>query len=193
MAGQEPSDCTREKDGGKGLPTISTAGRVPDWWRQPNASSRGHLLRRDGFGACCRPAGKVRRLSVAALNQDVQTFDNMVAALHFHMYQPVILANMGEYGGSTAQAPLRQHERLIAHVHGVNQVAVSVFEVDPTPFKSTARSSWQKNSRRRQPDTRGVHRVDRLWGRLCRTVVQARLERSRVARIRVASVAPSAD
>jgi len=75
---------------------------------------------------------------VAAHNQDVQTFDNMVAALHFHMYQPVVLANMGEYGGSTAQAPLRQHERLIAHVHGVNQVAVSVFEVDPSPFKSTA-------------------------------------------------------
>jgi hypothetical protein len=29
------------------------------------------------------------------LNQDVQTFDNMVAALHFHMYQPVALANSG--------------------------------------------------------------------------------------------------
>lgn len=76
---------------------------------------------------------------VAALNQDVQTFDNMVAALHFHMYQPVILANMGEFGGSTAQAPLPKHERLIAHVHGSNQVAVSVFEIDPSPFKSTAK------------------------------------------------------
>lgn len=75
---------------------------------------------------------------VAALNQDVQTFDNMVAALHFHMYQPVILANSGEFGGSTAQLPLPKHERLIAHVHGNNQVAVSVFEVDPAPFKSTA-------------------------------------------------------
>lgn len=74
---------------------------------------------------------------VAALNQDVQTFDNMVAALHFHMYQPVVLANSGEFGGSTAQAPLRKHERLIAHVHGNNQVAVSVFEIDPAPFKST--------------------------------------------------------
>ncbi|MGJ7536574.1 MULTISPECIES: reverse transcriptase domain-containing protein [unclassified Variovorax] len=74
---------------------------------------------------------------VAALNQDVQTFDNMVAALHFHMYQPVVLANSGEFGGSTAQAPLPKHERLIAHVHGNNQVAVSVFEVDPAPFKST--------------------------------------------------------
>lgn len=75
---------------------------------------------------------------VAALNQDVQTFDNMVAALHFHMYQPVVLANSGEFGGSTAQAPFTKHERLIAHVHGNNQVAVSVFEIDPTPFKSTA-------------------------------------------------------
>ncbi|MBL0425408.1 RNA-directed DNA polymerase [Ramlibacter alkalitolerans] len=75
---------------------------------------------------------------VAALNQDVQTFDNMVAALHFHMYQPVVLANMGQFGGSTAQIPLPQPDRLIAHVHGNNQVAVSVFEVDPAPFKSTA-------------------------------------------------------
>jgi predicted amidohydrolase len=74
---------------------------------------------------------------IAALNQDVQTFDNMVAALHFHMYQPVILANSGEFGGSTAQVPLPRHDRLVAHVHGNNQVAVSVFEVDPTPFKST--------------------------------------------------------
>lgn len=72
---------------------------------------------------------------VAALNQDVQTFDNMVAALHFHMYQPVILANSGEFGGSTAQIPLPKHERLIAHVHGNQQVAVSVFEVDPSLFK----------------------------------------------------------
>ncbi|MGG7597982.1 reverse transcriptase domain-containing protein [Pseudomonas sp. WC1] len=74
---------------------------------------------------------------VSALNQDVQTFDNMVAALHFHMYQPVVLANSGEFGGSTAQVPLPKHERLVAHTHGSNQVAVCVFEVDPTPFKST--------------------------------------------------------
>lgn len=75
---------------------------------------------------------------VAALNRDVQTFDNMIAALHFHMYQPVVLANSGEFGGSTAQIPLPKHERFIAHVHGSQQVAVSVFEVDPSLFKSTA-------------------------------------------------------
>lgn len=74
---------------------------------------------------------------VAALNKDVQTFDNMVAALHFHMYQPVILANSGEFGGSSAQVPLPMHDRLVAHVHGNNQVAVSVFEIDPSPFKKT--------------------------------------------------------
>ncbi|KUP03193.1 hypothetical protein AR274_19245 [Stenotrophomonas maltophilia] len=81
---------------------------------------------------------------VAALNQDVQTFDNMVAALHFHMYQPVVLANSGEFGGSTAQVPLPKHERLIAHVHGNQQVAVSVFEVDPSLFKSTASAKAPK-------------------------------------------------
>ncbi|BCL91898.1 RNA-directed DNA polymerase [Ralstonia pseudosolanacearum] len=81
---------------------------------------------------------------VAALNQDVQTFDNMVAALHFHMYQPVILANSGEFGGSTAQVPMPKHERLVAHVHGNHQVAVSVFEVDPSAFKTTAPARVEK-------------------------------------------------
>jgi Reverse transcriptase (RNA-dependent DNA polymerase) len=81
---------------------------------------------------------------VAALNQDVQTFDNMIAALHFHMYQPVALANSGEFGGSTAQVPLPKHERLIAHVHGNNQVAVSVFEVDPSLFKSASAAKAPK-------------------------------------------------
>ena len=27
----------------------------------------------------------------------LKTFDNMVAALRFHMYQPVVLANLGEF------------------------------------------------------------------------------------------------
>jgi hypothetical protein len=81
---------------------------------------------------------------VSALNQDVQTFDNMVAALHFHMYQPVILANSGEFGGSTAQVPMPKHERLVAHVHGNQQVAVSVFEIDPSAFKTTAPAKMVK-------------------------------------------------
>jgi hypothetical protein len=56
------------------------------------------------------------------------------------MYQPVLLANTGQYGGSTAQAPFKEyHERHIAHVHGNNQATVSLFEVDLTTFKSAAK------------------------------------------------------
>jgi hypothetical protein len=105
-------------------------------------------------GAICYDATDLRLLAdlrdrsdiflVAALNQDVQTFDNMVSALRFHMYQPVILANMGEFGGSTAQVPLHKHEHLIAHVHGSNQVAVSVFEVDPSPYKVISKAKPAK-------------------------------------------------
>ncbi|MDZ5473270.1 hypothetical protein SM124_16250 [Bacillus sp. 31A1R] len=72
---------------------------------------------------------------ISAMNKDIQTFDNMVSYLHYHMYQPVILANTGEFGGSTVQAPFSKHERTIAHVHGNQQIAISIFEIDPTIFK----------------------------------------------------------
>lgn len=54
------------------------------------------------------------------------------------MLQSVILANSGEFGGAMAQVPLRKHDHLIAHVHGNRQVAVSVFDINPSLFKSTA-------------------------------------------------------
>ncbi|AKG36835.1 reverse transcriptase domain-containing protein [Paenibacillus durus] len=73
---------------------------------------------------------------ISALNQDIGTFDNMVTALNYHMYQPVILANTGEFGGSAAHAPFSGHEKVIAHVHGSNQLAISMFDIDPTLFKS---------------------------------------------------------
>ncbi|WP_042147850.1 RNA-directed DNA polymerase [Paucisalibacillus sp. EB02] len=72
---------------------------------------------------------------ISALNKDIQTFDNMVSYLHYHMYQPVILANTGEFGGSTVQAPFSKHQRTIAHVHGNQQIAISIFEIDPSLFK----------------------------------------------------------
>ncbi|MCD8537525.1 MAG: hypothetical protein LRY56_08585 [Burkholderiaceae bacterium] len=78
---------------------------------------------------------------VAALNQDVQTFDNTVAALHFYMYQPAILSDSSwqtqANSMDTAQIPLPKHDRLVAHIHGNQQVAVSVFEVNPSAFKTT--------------------------------------------------------
>lgn len=67
---------------------------------------------------------------VSAMNKDVKTFDSMVAALRYHMYQHILIANIGEFGGSTAQAPYdKEHQRLISHSHGGNQLAVSVFDV----------------------------------------------------------------
>jgi hypothetical protein len=68
---------------------------------------------------------------VVALNNDITTFDNMVDALHYHMYQHVLLVNTGEYGGSAAKAPFKlPHHRTIVHNHGNHQIAVSIFEID---------------------------------------------------------------
>ncbi|HEK0907733.1 TPA: RNA-directed DNA polymerase [Pseudomonas putida] len=67
---------------------------------------------------------------VSAMNKDVKTFDGMVAALRYHMYQHILIANIGEFGGSTAQAPYdKEHQRLLSHSHGAHQLAVSVFDV----------------------------------------------------------------
>jgi len=72
---------------------------------------------------------------VSAMNKDVKTFDGMVAALRYHMYQHILIANVGEYGGSTAQAPYDQeHRRLISHSHGNEQLAISVFDVRMQDF-----------------------------------------------------------
>ena len=67
---------------------------------------------------------------ISALNKDVGLFDSMVTALRYHMYQHVIVANTGEFGGSTAQAPFdKSHERTIVHSHGSEQVAVKFLEL----------------------------------------------------------------
>ncbi|MFS2037033.1 reverse transcriptase domain-containing protein [Polaromonas sp. CT11-55] len=72
---------------------------------------------------------------VTAMNKDVKTFDGMVAALRYHMYQHVLIANIGEYGGSTAQAPYdKEHRRLISHTHGSEQLAISVFDIGIDDF-----------------------------------------------------------
>ncbi len=80
---------------------------------------------------------KTDGLIIAALNKDIPTFDAMVQALHYHIFQPVIMTNSGQYGGSTAQAPYRErYDKVIAHVHGAGQIAVSVFELHLCDFKS---------------------------------------------------------
>jgi hypothetical protein len=73
---------------------------------------------------------------VSAHNKNVDTFDNMAAALHYHMYQHVIIANSGEFGGSTGQAPFSdRHHRTIFHTHGNEQATVSFFEVDLNTYR----------------------------------------------------------
>lgn len=87
-------------------------------------------------------------LVVSALNKDINTFDTMAAALQFHMYQPVMLANTGQYGGSTAQAPYKEHfNRHVAHVHGNNQASIILFEIDLLAFKSDKTANDEKEKK----------------------------------------------
>ena len=72
---------------------------------------------------------------VAAMNRDVKTFDSMIGALRYHMYQHVIIANSGEHGGSTAQAPYdKEYKRLVTHSHGPGQLSIAIFDVNVDHF-----------------------------------------------------------
>lgn len=80
--------------------------------------------------------GKTDLFVVVAHNRDVKTFDAMATALHYHMYQHVAVVNKGEYGGTTVQAPYKeQQDRLITHVHGSDQISISVSDLDLAAFK----------------------------------------------------------
>jgi hypothetical protein len=86
-------------------------------------------------------ASDLRNLSdtwvVPALNNGVQRFDTMVAALHYHMFQHVILCNTGEFGGSTAQAPFDdRHKRTIFHHHGNSQAAITFLELELDQYRA---------------------------------------------------------
>ena len=99
-------------------------------------------------GAICydatdiRLAADLRNLTdmfiIPALNTDVGTFDNMAAALHYHMFQHVIVSNTGEFGGSTGQAPFEnRHKRILFHTHGNEQASISFFEIDLNTYRNT--------------------------------------------------------
>ncbi len=73
---------------------------------------------------------------ISAHNKDVNTFDNMASALHYHMYQHVVISNIGEFGGSTIQAPFKQpYDRLISHVHGLGQISINTADIDLAAFR----------------------------------------------------------
>jgi hypothetical protein len=72
--------------------------------------------------------------AIPALNPDVRTFDQMALALHYHMFQLVIVANSGQYGGSNAYWPSKDpHIRQIFHLYGQPQASIAFLEIDDIP------------------------------------------------------------
>ena len=69
--------------------------------------------------------------AIPALNKDIKTFDQMALALHYHMFQLVVVANNGQYGGSNAYWPKkREYIRQVFHAHGQPQASIAFFEID---------------------------------------------------------------
>ena len=69
---------------------------------------------------------------ICALNRDVGTFDRMAEALHYHIYQGVLLVNNGQFGGSSFFMPLEKpFHRQVFHFHGQPQVAIAFAEICP--------------------------------------------------------------
>ena len=70
-------------------------------------------------------------MAIPALNKDVKTFDQMALALHYHMFQLVIVANNGQYGGSNAYWPLKdKNMRQVFHLHGQPQASIAFLEIN---------------------------------------------------------------
>ena len=56
----------------------------------------------------------------------------MALALHYHMFQMVIVANNGGFGGSNAYVPYEDRlKRQVFHFHGQPQAAIAYLEIDP--------------------------------------------------------------
>lgn len=84
--------------------------------------------------------GKTDLFIIVAHNRDVRTFDTMASALHYHMYQHVAVVNKGEFGGTTIQAPFKEHyDRIISHVHGNDQISINIADLDLAAFKRESR------------------------------------------------------
>ena len=83
-------------------------------------------------------------LAIPALNKDVKTFDQMALALHYHMFQLVVVANNGQYGGSNAYWPRSDaHVRQVFHTHGQPQTAIAFFEIDDIGRTWSVTTCWE--------------------------------------------------
>ncbi|MDE2755889.1 MAG: hypothetical protein OXI92_04995, partial [Acidobacteriota bacterium] len=82
-----------------------------------------------GLAADLRSVSDV--LAIPALNKDVKTFDQMALALHYHMFQLVVVANNGQYGGSNAYWPRSDAQiRQVFHTYGQPQASIAFLEID---------------------------------------------------------------
>ena len=69
--------------------------------------------------------------AIPALNKDIKTFDQMTLALHYHMFQLIVVANNGQYGGSNAYWPKNDVvKRQLFHLHGQPQSTVAFLEIE---------------------------------------------------------------
>ena len=108
-----------------GYPWSSTGGTRPVWLTAAVCYDATDL----GLAADLRNVSDV--LAIPALNKDVKTFDQMALALHYHMFQLVVVANNGQYGGSNAYWPRSDaHIRQVFHVHGQPQALIAFLEID---------------------------------------------------------------
>jgi hypothetical protein len=84
---------------------------------------------------------------IAALNRDVGTFDRMTEALHYHMYQMVILVNHAHFGGSNAYLPYREsHHKQVFHLHGQDEAILAFYDI-PDPGELISRGRSLSNAR----------------------------------------------
>jgi len=61
----------------------------------------------------------------------VNTYDQLAHSLHYNMFQMVVVANNGSYGGSNAYAPFSEaYHRQVFHLHGQPQASIAFFEID---------------------------------------------------------------
>jgi hypothetical protein len=90
--------------------------------------------------------------AIPALNQDVGTFDQMAIALHYHMYQLVVIANNGQFGGSNAHTPKKEpYLKQVFHTHGQPQASISFFEIDDIQEMKRRHQSGKTLSTQKNP------------------------------------------
>jgi hypothetical protein len=87
-------------------------------------------------------------LAICALNKDVGTFDRLSESNHYQMFQGLIVANNGKYGGSNCYMPFGKPEkRQVLHLHGQPQAQIAFIEIDPEKIINRHLKKEHKNQK----------------------------------------------